>query len=182
MNKKTIIIISGFFLIVIAWILLILMPYLTDKKGLELKIEDLEKRRSERISEEQLNTVENEIDSINAVFDVVTSKLLPEDRLLNLGRQMERIGKLYGLKMISINPEYENLNIFGEVGKAKTEFPTAIEYEGTFNQFTRFVDDINNFPILFRMTEVVLQKESIRQRNLSMIIRGKIVVKRKDNI
>ena len=98
-----------------------------------------------------------------------------------MGRAFEDIGKGYGLKLISIAPDYGTLSMLSQSKEVLSELPMTMMFEGRFSGFSGFMDGIEDFPFLVKIREVSINKEEETASTLEIQLRG-VVVLRKERV
>ena len=165
----------------IVWLSALYLPVTRDKKELEKKWELLQNQIRNEVPEARLETMKTFVDSLFAYIDVSEEHFYPVEKLLDLGRSIEHIGKQYGLTLISVSPGYESLALIQKAEEGVTELPLTLEFTGSFIQFAKFVESVPDFPYVIRVNEVFLENESEDQLALTVIIKG-VIVLRKESV
>lgn len=164
--------------LIIVWLSVLYLPVIRNKKELENKWELLQNQIRSEVPEARLETMKTFVDSLFAYIDVREGHFYPVEKLLDLGRSIEQIGKQYGLKLISVSPDYESLALIQKTEEGVTELPLTLEFTGSFIQFAKFVESVPDFPYVIRVNEVFLEKESEDKPALNVIIKGVIVLRK----
>ena len=165
----------------IVWLSVLYLPVTRDKKELEKKWGLLQNQIRSEVPESRLGTMKTFVDSLFAYIDVREEHFYPVEKLLDLGRAIEQIGKQYGLTLISVSPGYESLSLIQKAEEGVTELPLTLEFTGSFIQFAKFVESVPDFPYVIRVNEVFLEKESEDQLALTLNIKG-VIVLRKESV
>jgi Tfp pilus assembly protein PilO len=167
--------------IVAGWFFLAYIPFNNTIKEYTKQRMMLENKDKLSISDLRVQVMEVELDSLAISLEQNMSRLYSEDQLLDLGRVIDGIGKQYGLTLVTITPDYKVLpRLIGEQEKI-TVFPMTITFSGTFRQFTKFLDNISNFPIVFQAESISLTKEEGSGLKITGEMRCKIVMRKKGN-
>ena len=66
--------------------------------------------------------------------------------------------------------------------KAFCELPITTEFRGTFQEFTRFMDGLPDFPFALRVHGVSLLKESQSRTELKIELQGVIVLRKEETL
>jgi len=177
-DKKIIIIPSVIVLLVVGWLLLIFWPSTKTIKQLKQRTNVLVQKDKQSISNLQVKSIKIETDSLTQRLEAGMRRLFNEDQLLDLGRVIDNIGKEYGLNLITITPDYTVLSTLKEGREQITEFPLTITFGGTFVQFTKFLDNIPEFPIVFQVESLKFEKQSKTSSKLTAEMRSKIVMRK----
>jgi Tfp pilus assembly protein PilO len=164
--------------LLIVWLSVLYLPVIRNKKELEKKWELLQNQIRSEVPEARLETMKTFVDSLFAYIDVREEHFYPVEKLLDLGRSIEQIGKQYGLTLVSVSPDYESLSLIQKAEEGVTELPLTLEFNGSFNQFAKFVESVPDFPYVIRVNEVFLDRESEDPHVLTMIIKGVIVLRK----
>jgi Tfp pilus assembly protein PilO len=167
------------FVIVIGWILLVFWPAAKTIKALTEKSRILIQKDKQSISDLQVKSIQIEADSLTRKLEADMRRLFYEDQLLDLGRVIEQIGKQYGLNLLTVTPDYQFLSSLKENHEQNTVFPMTIVFGGTFVQFTKFLDNINEFPIVFQVETILFKKESESGSKLTGEMHSKIAMRKK---
>ena len=166
--------------LLIVWLSALYLPVIRNKKELEKKWELLQNQIKNEVPEARLETMKTFVDSLFAYLDVREEHFYPVEKLLDLGRSIEQIGKEYGLTLISVSPGYESLALIQKAEEGVTELPLTLKFTGSFIQFAKFVESVPDFPYVVRVNEVFLDREE-DQVALTVIIKG-VIVLRKESV
>lgn len=177
-DKKIFLIPSVIVLLVAGWIVLIFWPSTKLIKLLNERTRVLVQKDMQSISDLQVKSVQIETDSLTQRLDAGMRRLFDEDQLLNLGRVIDKIGNEYGLDLKTITPDYTILSNLKENREHITVFPLTITFGGTFIQFTKFLDSIPEFPIVFQVESIIFKKQSKSGSKLTAEMRSKIVMRK----
>ena len=180
-DKKILIIPSIMVVIVLGWFFLLNTPFNKTIGQLTEQHLILEDKDELSISDSQVQTLKTEVDSLTRKLENNMARLYSEEQLLDLGRVIDNIGKQYGLSLVTIIPDYAVLPRLTEQQQKITVFPLNITFSGTFGQFTRFLDHIPNFPIVFQVESISLTKESGSGVKVKGEMRCKIVMRKENN-
>ena len=178
MNKRLIILISIIIILVIGWVVMVYVPATRDLGELSKKLAALEEKERKMIPYHQIRMIQADVDSLTENLDDRMERFYPEGKLLDLGRTIESIGKQYSLRLVSITPDYESLPLFVENNKEISELPLTIEFKGNFEQLTKFLDCIHEFPFVMRFHEMIYEKENTDQKELNITLRGVVALRR----
>lgn len=178
MNKKFVIMPSLIVLLFVGWFMTFHKPVSREMGILGEQLTELEEKEKQIVSEAEVRAVRSEVDSLFSKLDEGMGRIYPEKQLLDLGRAVDNIGKHFGLKLISIVPDYESLSLFIEDQGDISELPVTMVFEGSFQEFTQFLDGISEFPLVLRVNEVTLEKEDQDRTELSIQMRGIIVLRK----
>jgi len=177
-DKKIFLIPSVIVLLLVGWIVLIFWPTTKLIKLLNERTRVLVQKDMQSISDLQVKSVQIETDSLTQRLEAGMRRLFDEEKLLNLGRVIDKIGKEYGLDLKTITPDYNILSTLKENREQITVFPLTIIFGGTFIQFTKFLDNIPEFPIVFQVESVMFKKQSKSGSKLTAEMRSKIVMRK----
>ncbi len=177
--NKTIIIIPSFIIgLIFVWIILVYLPISKGKDELKKQLTTLEEKERNNISETKVNEMKNLVDSLGMSIDEGMKHIYSEERLLDLGKAVDSIGKQYDLQLLSIAPVYDSLALLIKETSLLSELPMLIEFKGGFNHFTQFLDGIPEFPFVLRINEVLIEKKDQESSDLNILLRGVIVLKK----
>jgi len=180
LSKKIVLILSLVFVLLVGWIAVVYIPVDRETGVLKKRLETLEEKERDKIPEEKVRMLEDEVDSLSSDLDNKMKRFYPEARLLDLGRTIQSTGKRYGLSLISVKLDYGSLALLKD-SEQISELPMTMEFKGTFNQLGKFLDDIHKFPFVMRVDEVLLEKEKRRGSNLNIKLQGVIVLRKERN-
>lgn len=175
MNKKLIILLVLALLALMAWAVLFLLPHQARKSALSQEFHDLKARQARQVSVLDVQRLRAETDSLEAGLKERMIRIYKGKQLLDLGRVMERIGNKYGLRLVSIAPDYGSLSIFRESAQISS-LPIQMKYEGSFKSLTEFLDDFHDFPFFVDIESLSVKRLDLTQRFLSIDIKGIIVI------
>jgi len=181
LNKKVVLIPSVIFVLIVGWVVAVYLPARREVGVLKKRLETLEEKEQLAISSEKVRMMKEVVDSLSSRLNSGMKRIYPEEGLLDLGRVVEKVGKRYGLRLISIAPDYESLSLFSEKKKEISELPMTIEFKGKFTQFARFLDGISEFPIILQVNEVSMEKVAQGSSELTIKLRG-VIVFRKERV
>jgi hypothetical protein len=158
------------------WIAFILVP--SNKKIGELnkQLAELRKKESQEIPLYVVESLENLVDSLSAILSNEQQRFFEEKNLLELGRVMESIGREFGLKLVSIAPEYESLSMLTDETGEIFELPSIIRFEGYFLQFAKFLDAIPSFPFIIKPLQVKIENIDPDRRKVLIELKGIIAI------
>ncbi|MBN2414445.1 type 4a pilus biogenesis protein PilO [bacterium] len=179
MNIKSLVIPIISLLLAVAWIVLIYMPASSEITQLDLRYDELLEKQRDIISPLDISVLRAKIDSLSAGLQRRLASYYPEDKLLEMGSTLERIGKEYNLSMISVSPDHESLSLFIS-NQEISELPINVEYNGRFQDLTRFFDNMSEFPIAYRLKRTVIEKDPEKEGYLSILLKGIVVIKNTD--
>lgn len=177
-NKKTILLPSLAFLLLAGWFVVIYLPVQREMGDLKKRLTALTERARNEIPEVQVRSMKVVVDSLSSKLKEGLNRVYPQEKLLDLGRQIESIGGRYGLRLSSIAPDYQSLSQLKEGGKEILELPMTMEFEGEFLRFARFLDGIPEFPFVMRINEVLFEKKTEESSVLKIQLRGVIVLRK----
>jgi Tfp pilus assembly protein PilO len=160
----------------VVWLSVFYLPVIKQKKSLEKKWELLQEQIRDEVPELKLQTMKTFVDSLFVYLDVREERFYPAEKLLDLGRAIEQIGKQYELKLISVSPDYESLSLIKDTEEGISELPLTLEFTGSFTKFASFIESIPDFPFVIRANEIFLVLESEGQ--LEITIKGIIVLRK----
>jgi len=184
MSKKEIqvyIVIPAVVLILVAaWFLLYHSPMQKAKNEAVLKILVLEGKVEDRISRQEVDMLQSEIDSLNSYLKNQEARIYPVEDLLKLGTDIKEMVKPFGLKLITITPDYKSISKIGPEMQDVGELPLQINIHSTFKQFTSFLDGISDLPYALRVNEIQILKPE-KGYDLHINIKG-VIVLRKERI
>jgi Tfp pilus assembly protein PilO len=177
-NKKRIMLPLMITILVIMWFTGIYLPISRETGILNKRISSLQIKMGKEIPELKIKMIKIVVDSLNNQLNNLEQRFYPENELLELGRLIEKIGKRFGLSLVSVTPDYESLSLLIEKKEEVFELPMKTEFKGTFRQFTKFMDAIPELPFVFKVSGVYLLKESQSHPELKIQLQGVIVLKK----
>jgi len=182
-DKKLILIPAVTFVLFLMWMMFSYMPLSKHRSQLKHKIEVLEKREKEKISEKEFMSMKTLVDSLEARLRRGKERFYPAENLLDLGREIEEIVRKYDISLMSITPNYPSLAIFKDSQSSIVELPLSVQLQGRFISFAKFLDDIPHLPFILRVNEVTLKVEEKSANSITIIFQGVIVLdkERKNN-
>ncbi len=162
-------------LVVVAWIFLFYLPYSQQIGSYNNRLKELEKREADRISPMDITIQQNKVDSLKVKLDNTLKAFYPEDKLLDLGRTMGKVGRDYGLTLVSIVPDHSSLSILFS-NQQISELPVTVIYSGRFMRLASFLDKIAHIGVSFKLTELKLERPSFDSRDLQIELNGVILI------
>ena len=179
MLKNKIIIISALMVVmIITWFVVIYMPDSKNIGKMKDRLAVLEEKERQGISERKVHILENHIESLNKKLKSNLDRIYPQQQLVDLGGHVEKIGKQYHLRLVSIFPEYSSLSQLHEGGQEFNELHVTIEFAGLFHRVAEFLDNIDEFPFVIRVNGVTLEKKIEKQSELKITLQGVIVLRK----
>lgn len=183
MEKKLIIIPVLTVFVVFLWFMAVFSPLKKQGSELKNKIDVLLQRERAKISDKELEAVRILVDSLEKRIERGEKKFIPEENLLDFGREIEKILNNYNISLVSITPNYPSLAIFKDNTSAVVELPIRLEMRGRFLSFAKFLDSVPDLPFILRTTEVTIKVEEKSSKAVTIILQGVIVLtkERKNN-
>ena len=165
-------------LILAVWLTVVFLPTRGRIGDLNKQLVKLHQKEKEAVPRAEIEMVEGLIDSLSARLQTQRMRIYPESALLDLGKAIDKIGRQYNLKLQDITPDYNSLSsLRGGTGEL-SELSITIEFKGLFSNFTRFLDNIEDFPFAMRANEVVLEMENLKERELIIQLQGVIILRK----
>jgi len=182
-EKKLIIIPVLTVFVVFLWFMAVFSPLKKQGSELKNKIDVLLQRERAKISDKELEAVRILVDSLEKRIERGEKKFIPEENLLDFGREIEKILNNYNISLVSITPNYPSLAIFKDNTSAVVELPIRLEMRGRFLSFAKFLDSVPDLPFILRTTEVTIKVEEKSSKAVTIILQGVIVLtkERKNN-
>ena len=178
MDKKIIILPALMVLFVLIWIFFIFIPKSNQIKELNHHLAELNKKEQQKVSESKIKAIEKDIDNLSKKFHNNVSRFFPEKSLLDLGEYFENIGGRYHLKLNSIMPDYASLHLLKDESQDVTELPVKMEFNGSFLQFARFLDNIPGYPFIIRIQQVSIANIENKYSKLNITLHGIVIIKK----
>lgn len=175
MDRKILIIVALFFVLVIAWAGIVVMPSTQEISSLDKRLSTLEEKERSRISPMDVQILSNRVDSLEQHVTVKMTRIYPGEKLLDLGRTIEQLGGKYGLKLLSLSPDYNSLHLFREENQI-SELPIQINFEGRFIDFGHFLDQRADFPFVLRVHKITMDKSESQLKKLTIALNGVLVI------
>lgn len=179
MDKKTIITLAAGLIIVVLWLALFSAPLNKDIKILKVRMSELERKEKEIISNAVLAATQDQVDTLESQLAYKIKRIYTQERLLDLGREVEIIGKKYGIRLNKITPNFQALTDLIE-GDKIASLPVTIEFAGQFGQFTKFLDDLNILDFNIRINEIEIAKDEKKGNQINFILQGDIALKKRE--
>lgn len=175
MDRKVLLFGGLFAILLVAWVVIIFVPSQNEIKSLGLRLEELKAKEQARISPMDVQILTNRVDSLEVRVAQRAEKIYPGEKLLDLGRTMEKLGSQYNLKLLSITPDYESLHLFREENQI-SDLPVQMNFEGNFRDFGRFLDERSTFPFMIRVHRVTMDKAEPEDKKLTISLNGVLVI------
>lgn len=180
MDKKIVILPTLLVALLVAWFIAFYLPVSKQTKEMNQRLVSLEEKERSAIPESQIRLMEQIVDSLSAKLEAHTRRIYPQKELLDMGRVIEKIGKQYQLKLLTIAPDYGSLSRLAQSSEEVSELPLMMEFGGTFSGFTRFIDQIDDLPYALRVRELVIQKDEASSYSLNIQLQGVIVLRKEE--
>ncbi len=173
--KKWIFALLGLLLLV-AWYFLSYRNILKDNGKLRSRLSYYRSEAKKNIPEPQIQKMKRQCDSLQGVLIQKRSRVFPENDFQNLGKKIGQVVEKYGLKIVSIRPDYESLKNLGESREEIFELPFQLDLSGTFSQFTKWIDDMNTLPFAIKLGEFSLARETAGRSALEIGLKGAVLL------
>lgn len=172
----------GTFLVVliVSWIIMIYLPSQKELSTLQKELAELEEKERQKVPEVLIQRLEKTVDSLSTHLDYRLKRFYPEERLTELGKALDTIGRRYSLTLQTITPDYESLPLFNDAQKEVSEWPITVEFRGTFTNLTKFLDDVSKFPFAVRFQDMMLSKASSKDSELEIELNGFVILRREE--
>jgi Tfp pilus assembly protein PilO len=157
------------------------MPAAKEIKHLDKRWQELVEKQNNRVSALDVQILQKKVDGLTEKVKERLASFYPEERLLDLGRTMEKIGKNYKMVLVTIAPDHESLSLFTSE-QAISELPVNMKYSGHFFDFTRFLDDMPGFHIAFKLKRMELSKDMNLAGQLVIELQGVLVIRNKQSL
>jgi len=164
---------------IVVWVLLIYMP--AQKKIEKLNIEKarLEEKVRAEISDQQVQFMKNMVDTLIVKLERAEARIYPLNRLLKLGEDIDHICSDFGLKLVTITPDYSQISIIYKEQQEVSELPVSFRVEGQFSQLAEFLDAIPTFPFLMRVNAFNIEKlDIVKDTKLMIELKGAVVLRK----
>ena len=178
MDKKLLTMVVFLVILVAGWIMGIYFPDQKEIGELESRLNTLVQKGKEHITEGRVQVMMQIVDSLAKNLNAGMNRIYPEEKLLDLGRAVDQIAREYRLILVSITPDYASLSLFKENQEEISELPMMMEFNGSFQNMTRFLDNMSTFPFVLRVNEVTIQKKEQNSSGLKIDLRGVIVLRK----
>lgn len=161
--------------LVCAWVVIVVIPWQSELSQLNARFNELTLKESARISQVDVQILRAKVDSLDLKLTKKRTRLFPGEKLLDLGRTIEKLGNANGLKLISITPDYDSLHLIQQKNKI-SNLPVSIVFEGRFHQIGQFLDRCNKFPFVFRVNQITMDKPEPKINKLTIMLNGIMVI------
>lgn len=177
MNKDIIGLVSLFIIILLVWIFVVYIPQSDKKQELNSKIEEYREMEREQVPESRIVIMETRLDSLEAKINSIKAHYYLDKAILDLGRNIEKIGNEYDLEFKNISLlDYGVLSFFGNnTNQTLAELPIRVVFQGEFTELADFLDNIDDFPFLIRFTDFLIINNFLNSK-LNIFLKGKVVV------
>jgi Tfp pilus assembly protein PilO len=166
------------FAVNVFWVLFVFLPMRRDSQQLSERLDVLREKTQKEIPEPEIRHAQGKVDSLIQAAASVEKRLFPETGLLELGDALDAAGSRFGLRLVSVAPQYDSLSVVVGSREPIHELPLKIEYEGTFGDLTRYLDQASGFPFILKMSGISIKKTAQNSPDLSIQISGGVVIKK----
>jgi len=163
-------------LLLVAWFFLGYQQLLKTNGKLRSQLSYYQSETQKNIPEPQIQKMRQQCDSLQAILVQKRSRVFPEDDFQDLGKKIGQVVDTYGLKIVSIRPDYESLKTLGESREEIFELPFHLDLTGTFSQFTKWIDDMNALPFAIKLGEFSLERENAERSALLIGLKGAVLL------
>ena len=164
--------------VVAAWYFLIFSGIQKEQSQLQNEMIVLQEKLKDRISKSQIELIQTEIDSLNTFLNTQNKRIYPVENLLTMGQEIEKMVKGYGLRLVTITPDFNSVTNLGQSMQDISELPVNIVFYGTFHELTKFIDSIEDLPYVMRIDEVHISKPEDKKGILDIDFKGVIVLRK----
>ncbi|MFQ5706414.1 MAG: type 4a pilus biogenesis protein PilO [bacterium] len=129
-----------------------------DSQRLLLKLKSLQ------VTDKRIATLENQIEKLQDQIDQHRTKIWPKSDMPRMVKQIEKQGRVFGLKFQSVIPEYDALMSLPDASRRKgdlLELTVHFKLQGSYKNFGRFVESLQKLPFVISLGEMsmVFNKE-----------------------
>lgn len=175
MDRKVFILSALFLVLVVAWAGILILPSQKEIATLNSRLITLQDKERSRISPMDVQILHSRVDSLQVSVNRKMKRIYPGEKLLDLGRTIEQLGTRYGLKLLSIAPDYNSLDLFRRDNQI-SDLPVQMNFEGRFRDFGRFLDQRTTFPFVLRVNKIELDKSEPQLDKLTIALKGVLVI------
>jgi len=154
------IIIASVLLIILAgtWFLFLYQPEVSKLQLLKEKTEDvLLQLQSLRVTDEQLNALEQKVAVLRAEIATAQSRIMPKNDLPAIVDKLRRKGERYGMKFNNIIPDYNSLVDAQTEEQAETDIlqlTIHLKMQGYYKNLGRFIESLEDMPVFVSVGEL----------------------------
>jgi Tfp pilus assembly protein PilO len=148
------------FVMCLAWFFVFYQPRKVEVYALKQDTENLlVKLRSFRVTDKQIVSLEKQIEKLEEEIAVTQSKVFAKSNLPFIVRQIEKKGRIYGLKFSNILPEYDSLVRFPEAEEQRSDLIKLVVHfkiQGSYKNFGKFIENLADLPFFISLGEISL--------------------------
>ncbi len=181
-NLKKLLYLPGIVLVlIIFWVLGFYLPIEGQSKVLNQRLNTLQGKVQDNVPEIKVQMLQIIVDSMKVRLDANKARLYPEEELLDLGKEIEKSCRQYGLTLKSITPDYKSLAQIADLNSELIEMPLSFQIEGRFTQLTAFLDAIPRHNYVFHLKGFNVFKEADNSRVLTIDLEGVFLLRKSQN-
>lgn len=160
-SLRALLIAVGLLLVICAaWFFLFYLPEVARVNDIKNETDDLvTKLQSFRVDDRQLAALEAQVKTLKTQIESTQKKIIKKDGLKSAVTQIEVQGRKFGLKFLTIIPDYDSLMEVDQQDQSDKEvlqLTVHIKLQGTYRSFGRFLESLRELPFLVSLGEISL--------------------------
>ena len=170
-REKIILAGASLVLLIAAWYFLFYAKVKVQIEGINREIAQAEQRMQEaKRSSNNLDALRAEVDSLEARFALMQSRILPKSELLQITEKLQGKATQFGLAISTISVDKSKLFGDEEGGSGFLWVPIEIGIEGEFFGLGKFLDTFPDFPFIIKPGEIKITTDDTLYPKLSIFL------------
>lgn len=182
-TKRNIFIVAGaFFTVFAAWYAWLIYPQRVEMETIQHQIVGLVRKvEAATVDENRLDDLRKEIVGLQGSLKVLEERLYPRQRVPEILREISRLGNGYDLRFSAIFPKYDELlQDIASDGSPLLVLPLEIQVDGSYQNFGKFIGQLDVQPYLFSVTRVEMSMTKESYPLVRIVLQGNLFLQRED--
>lgn len=134
-----------------AWVFIFYLPNYEKINTAENEKQSLLGNLGRKITQHEIDRLSVDLDSLNQNLENREKGIYPVSELYKLGDFFNRTGHDRDLKLVGITPTFGQISQLVVSQEGIISLPMSLEYVGPFSGVTRFIDDFDQLPYIFKI-------------------------------
>ena len=161
----------GTCLILIAvWIVRFALPDYNKISEMEKEKQSLLGNLGREIKQSEIDNLKKDVSELDETINDKKERIYPVSELFELGEFFKRAGLNRDLKLVEIKPTYGQIKQLLVSTEGIISLPMTLEYVGPFSGITRYIDELDDFPYLFKIESYRLRIDEAGKSDLNFNI------------
>jgi len=162
----------------VAWFFVFQQPKMKKIQTVQKDLAALREKIKKDVPESLIQSVQRQSDSISVVLESKKSRIYPFSDLIHFGDAVQPVVKKYGLTLVSLKPDYKSLPALEADTSEICELPISFQVQGKYDAFTKFMDDLANFPFAVRADEYFIDRLDKETKQVNFEVKGVVFLRK----